>query len=119
MNNRITWFEIPVVDLPRATRFYETVLGATLKTEDFFGTPMAIMSAKGVGGALVKMAQRQPSGDGALVYLNADGALDAMLARVEGAGGRIVMKRTEIGPQGSIAMVRDTEGNQVGLHQER
>ena len=34
------------------------------------------------------------------------------------AGGKVVMPRTEIGPQGSIAVMADTEGNQVGLHQE-
>ena len=28
----LTWFEIPATDFRRATRFYETVLGASLKT---------------------------------------------------------------------------------------
>lgn len=30
----------------------------------------------------------------------------------------VVIPRTEIGPQGAMAVMLDTEGNQVGLHQE-
>lgn len=29
-NNAVTWFEIPVADFARATKFYETVLDAKL-----------------------------------------------------------------------------------------
>ena len=35
------------------------------------------------------------------------------------AGGKVVMPKTDIGPPGFIALVRDTEGNVVGLHSER
>jgi predicted enzyme related to lactoylglutathione lyase len=73
----------------------------------------------GVGGALVQQKGRQPTESGALVYLDADGKLDASLARVEAAGGRVVMPRTDIGAPGFIALIRDTEGNVVGLHTER
>lgn len=118
MKNSINWFEIPVVDLPRATAFYGRVLGAPLRTEDFGGTPMAILEAEGVAGALVRVPNRKPSADGALVYLNAAGQLDAVLGRVAQAGGKVVLPRTSIGPQGFIAVLQDTEGNQVGLHQE-
>jgi predicted enzyme related to lactoylglutathione lyase len=119
MKNSVNWFEIPVVDMPRAKAFYEKVLATPLQGEDFMGTQMSIFKADGVAGALVKMPHRKPNADGALLYLNTDGKLDAVLARIEQAGGKVVMPRTEIGPQGSIAVMADTEGNQVGLHQER
>jgi predicted enzyme related to lactoylglutathione lyase len=45
--------------------------------------------------------------------------LDETLGRVEKAGGKIVMPKTDIGPPGFIAIVRDSEGNSVGLHSER
>jgi len=53
------------------------------------------------------------------VYLNASGKLDACLERVVPAGGAVVMPKTDIGDPGFIAVVRDTEGNLVGLHSER
>ena len=56
---------------------------------------------------------------GVIVYLDADGTLDAGLARVERAGGQVILPKTDIGPPGFIALVRDTEGNLVGLHSER
>ncbi len=48
--------------------------------------------------------------------LNADGKMDAILARVAGAGGAVVLPRTSIGQHGFIALIKDTEGNRVGLH---
>jgi predicted enzyme related to lactoylglutathione lyase len=50
------------------------------------------------------------------MYLNAGNALDAMLARVAAAGGQVLLPATVIGEQGVIAIIRDSEGNRVGLH---
>jgi predicted enzyme related to lactoylglutathione lyase len=120
MKNAINWFELPVTDLERAQRFYEAVLGTSLRAETVAGMAMAIFPhSDGVGGALVQDARFRPSPDGAVVYLDAGGALDAALRRVEAAGGRVVLPRTDIGAPGFIALVVDTEGNRVGLHQGR
>jgi predicted enzyme related to lactoylglutathione lyase len=59
-----------------------------------------------------------PAADGALVYLHARD-LDACLARLEKAGGSAVLPKTDIGEPGFIALVRDSEGNVVGLHSPR
>ena len=120
MQNAINWFELFVSDLDRATRFYEAALDVKLRREEFGGTPMAIfMSAAdgAVGGALVKNGQKP--GGGALVYLNANGKLDAVLGRIRKAGGEVVLPKTDIGAPGFIATIKDTEGNVVGLHSER
>ncbi len=118
----IHWFEIFVSDLDRAVRFYQTVLDVELRRGQEDGRPMALFASAvehGVGGALVRQPGREPTDNGVIVYLDADGKLDASLARVERAGGRVVMPKTDIGPPGFIALVRDTEGNLVGLHSER
>ncbi|MFT3772901.1 MAG: VOC family protein [Minicystis sp.] len=118
----IHWFEIFVSDLDRAVRFYETVLGIALRRGAEDGHPMALFASAvedGVGGALVQRPGREPTEQGATVYLDADGKLDACLLRVERAGGRVVLPRTDIGAPGFIALVRDTEGNLVGLHSRR
>lgn len=116
MNNAINWFEIPVTDMPRATRFYEQTLATSLKQELFDGTPNAIFGAEGIKGALVKDG-RAPTAGGPLPYLNVNGQLDAVLGRVPSAGGRVVKGRTNIGPMGAYAIVLDTEGNEIGLHE--
>ena len=122
MSHAIHWFEIFVTDIDRAARFYETVLDVQLKRENEDGRPMAIFASavtNGVGGALVHQKGREPTANGALVYLDADGKLEQAIERVAKAGGHVVMPKTDIGPPGFIALVKDTEGNVVGLHSER
>ncbi len=120
MSNTLNWFEIPVTDLARAVRFYEALLGISLKQELSGETPMAIFPAGEVElkGALAKDSRRKPSADGSLVYLNVTGKLDATLARVP-ADGSVVLPKTDIGPPGFIALIRDSEGNTIGLHSPR
>ena len=122
MGNVITWFEIFVTDLDRATRFYQTMLAVDLRREAFNGTtPMAIFpyGQEKVGGALVLDPKRRASEQGTLVYLSVNGKLDATIDRVAAAGGAVVLPKTDIGMPGFIATVRDSEGNLVGLHSER
>jgi uncharacterized protein len=122
VTNVINWFEIPTSDLERAVRFYETVLGVSLKPEVFGGIRMANFPCAGTGmagGALVQDARRRPSTEGVLIYLDARGQLDVCLQRVAKAGGTILTPQLDIGDPGFIAILRDTEGNAVGLHQER
>ena len=122
MTHTINWFEIPTTDLDRASRFYEAVLGASFKREHFAGTDMHMAVFQGdeasVRGALIADKRRKPVSDGALVYLSTRD-LDASLARIDTAGGSVVLPKTDIGDPGFIALVRDTEGNVVGLHAPR
>lgn len=119
MRNTLNWFELFVTEMPRAQAFYEQVLATKLRAGPFNGEPHAIFSDDGLKGALVQREGRKPSAEGAVVYLNCNGDLDAALGRVEKAGGKIVMPKTDIGPPGFIAIVHDTEGNAVGLHSVR
>jgi predicted enzyme related to lactoylglutathione lyase len=119
MRSALSWFEIPVADLARARQFYAAVLQAELREAAMNGVQMAILPYEegGVGGALVNGSQLQASGDGTVVYLAAGDDLDAALARVGSAGGKVVMDKTHLSDAiGSIAFIVDTEGNRVGLH---
>ena len=116
--NAINWFEIPCADLDRATTFYETMLGTKLVREDS-EAPIAMFDteATGTGGTLVKRTFRKPGAGGAMVYLNCDGDLDDVLARVPAAGGLVLQPKTAVpGGYGHFACLRDSEGNHVGLH---
>ena len=120
MNNAINWFEIPAIDFERAVKFYNRILNLELRRETLQGRPNGVFtaSAEGVGGAVVQGANYTLSASGIVIYLDTDGKLDEVLSRVEAAGGKIILPKTHIGPQGDVALLIDTEGNRVGLHQE-
>ncbi|PWV59532.1 VOC family protein [Plasticicumulans acidivorans] len=119
MQKIINWFEIPVADLEAAATFYETVLGCTLKRMQSSGMTLAVFpyECPATGGALVQQADAQPGHGGPLLYLDAGPSLAAVLARVEGAGGRILTPATQLdGDIGSIAVIEDVAGQRIGLH---
>ena len=121
LDNAIHWFEIPVVSLDRAQSFYETLLGRSLRREQMGPTTTLALFPSDDGAAggclMAGTGVPLPSQQGALVYLNAEPSLDAVLARVEAAGGRITTPKVVLpGDMGCFAHVVDTEGNRVGLH---
>jgi uncharacterized protein len=123
MKNAISWFEIPTIDISRATKFYETVLGIRLTPLDLPNIKMRMFPLDDqmtqVGGALVHSGGfHKPSAtDGPLVYLNANPDVQLVLNKVEAAGGKILVPKTEISPDfGHMAVFLDTEGNRVALH---
>jgi predicted enzyme related to lactoylglutathione lyase len=69
-----------------------------------------------IGGGLVEEEGYEPSQQGALVYLNGGEDLDVPLARVEAAGGKVILPKTSISPNGFMARFTDTEGNRVAFH---
>jgi predicted enzyme related to lactoylglutathione lyase len=120
MKNALNWFEIPVENLDRAARCYEILLATKMRREKMGGVVnYAIFPYEepGSGGALVDDPKR-PRGQGVMIYLNANGQLDAILSRVEEAHAKISLPKTAIGPDGFIAILVDTEGNHVGFNSE-
>lgn len=117
--NALNWFELFVSDFDRARTFYETILGQPLQVAEMPGSKMAFLPCdmeKGVGGALTQMEGHGPGPGGTLVYLNAEGELDAVVDRIAAAGGTVIRPRFAIPPHGFIALFSDSEGNVVGLH---
>lgn len=117
--NALNWFEIPVGDIQRATKFYNTVLGADMQPMQMGGSWMTMLpsAGDGVGGALTQADGFAPSRNGTIVYLNGGADLSVMLARVEKAGGSVLEPKTDIGDgMGFFAIFLDTEGNKVGFH---
>jgi uncharacterized protein len=117
--HQVVWFDIPVRDLDRAIRFYSAVLGVLLRKEQAGrGVAMAVLphTDTSIGGCLVQTMDARPSDGGPLLYLNADGRLDAAVAATAIAGGTVLQPKHSIGPDGYRAIVLDTEGNRIALH---
>jgi predicted enzyme related to lactoylglutathione lyase len=121
--NAISWFELPAIDLDRAQKFYETIFGFSLIPMDTPKIQMRMFPIQdqqnGVGGALCKTdGFHKPSAtEGPLIYFNANPDVQRVLDKVEEAGGKIIVPKTEISPEyGHMAVFIDCEGNRVALH---
>ncbi len=119
MQNIINWFEIAVSDIARAKNFYQTILSCEMNETEMFGTKMAFFPGDGsnVAGAIVQGDDYAPSMDGALIYLNGGNDLAVPLSKVDAAGGKVIVPKTQISPEmGYFAIFIDTEGNKMALH---
>jgi uncharacterized protein len=118
MKNAINWFQIPASDFQRAVDFYEGIFEMKMSTNVMTGHDMGFFpSDHGVGGAVVHGKDCVPSEKGTMVFLNAGDDLSVVLSRVESAGGKVLVPKTQITPEiGYFAIFLDTEGNKVALH---
>jgi len=122
LRNAISWFEIPTTDLDRAQKFYETIFGITLTPLDLDNIKMRMFPVddpSAVGGALCHSEGfYHPSmTHGPLLYLNANPDIQPILDKVEAAGGKVLVPKTQISPEyGYMAVMQDSEGNRIALH---
>lgn len=117
--NALNWFEIPMTDVTRAKKFYETIFEIELFHMNMMGMDMLMFPSQSpyVGGALVKSEQHIPSKTGSIIYLNAHPDLQLVLDRLTKINGEISLPKTLIDEQsGYMAFFVDSEGNSVGLH---
>ena len=115
-DNFAVWTEIPVADLDRATAFYNTVFQTELKRDDSGPNPMAVFPTSTPGGIAGHLYPGKPAaaGTGSTVHLSCPDGLDATLARVDSAGGKVLSEPIAI-PAGRFAYCLDSEGNSIGL----
>ncbi len=121
--NSLNWFEIPATDIKRAKQFYQTIFNIQMDEQEMMNIKMAFFPyepASGkASGALCQSDFHKPSMDGAIIYLNGNPDLKTVLDKVDAAGGRVVMPKTQITPDiGYMAFFVDTEGNRVALHSQ-
>lgn len=121
LNNAINWFDIPVTDMNRAIKFYNSILNIELHLVEFpNGLKIASFPVEEgtVAGALSYHPEHYiPSKTGSLIYLNANPDLQLVLEKVEVNGGKVLMPKSLISEHwGNMALIEDTEGNRVALH---
>jgi predicted enzyme related to lactoylglutathione lyase len=121
--NMVGWFEIPVTDMNRAKKFYDTVFDIKVQIQDFEGTKMGWFpfpedpEAKGSGGSLIENEKYyKPSNSGILIYFSSID-IETELKKVETAGGVVLQQKTLITDDiGYMALFLDSEGNRIALH---
>lgn len=115
----VNWLEIPVNDMARAKAFYETVFEFKTVDLEVGGEVYPCFPNKngdGFSGALVQYDFTRPGKQGPIVYLNSYDDMEAMLARIASAGGKVLQSKQEIAPSyGYFAIFEDTEGNLLAL----
>lgn len=124
--NVVGWFEIPVIDMEKAIKFYETVLDVKMERRPMGPLDMAIFpwnaEGLGAGGALVYYPDfYKPYKYGTVIYFTPkSGDLAIELGRVEEAGGKVIKEKTLIKEDiGYMGLFIDTEGNRIALHSRK
>ncbi|WP_319481565.1 VOC family protein [uncultured Draconibacterium sp.] len=122
-SNAVGWFEVPVTDMNRAIKFYETVLDVKLDRNqmgpfDMAWFPMTDESYGSAGSLVCHPDFYKPSAEGVVIYFTAhSGDLSNELSRVEEAGGQVLQPKTKISDEyGFMALFIDSEGNRIALH---
>ena len=119
MSNRVVWFDIPVEDLQRASKFYQQVLAVSIQT---YGgdMPVAVMEhgPGDVAGCLFKSDNEEPSMHGPILYFAVEGRLQEATDIAAAQGGQVIQAPQSISPHGNRSLIRDSEGNRIALHSE-
>ena len=112
--NRVFYFEIPADDVDRALGFYSSAFGWE-STQFSSETPYYF----------VKTGSEEPGIDGGIMKKFADGQpvtniiqveeIDSAIARIEAAGGLVVVPKFPVPGLGWKAFFKDTEGNIFGV----
>jgi predicted enzyme related to lactoylglutathione lyase len=108
---------LPIVDVPRARKFYEETLGLKPGLTGNRGELGRVEYVLPQGGcvALSNFGPDKPSGSGATLALEVED-LDSLMERLKGAG--VAFKHGIIpGPHCRMAPCSDSEGNPLLLHQ--
>jgi predicted enzyme related to lactoylglutathione lyase len=117
MSSRIVHFELPADDPDRAAKFYADAFGWKITK---WGGPtdywLVTTGAEGEPGIDGGIGKRQSAEDQTTNTIDVPD-LDAAVAAVEAAGGRITNAKHAVSGVGWLAYATDTEGNPFGMMQ--
>ncbi|MEZ4456508.1 MAG: VOC family protein [Gemmatimonadales bacterium] len=114
-HGKICYLEIPANDAADAADFYSAIFGWKIRERG--DGNLAFDDRGGVGGTWVRAEDRTPE-ERTRAYIMVDNITES-LAAIERAGGKVLTKRTDIGPgMGAFAAFADPVGNEFGLYEE-
>ena len=124
---KVQHFDMPADDEERASHFYSHIFGWNVKafpvgdqTYHMLQTGEVDENGRGneanvIGGGIYK---RSGPDDGLTIWANVED-IDKVVDMAEGHGGKLVMPKMEMGDMGWGAKIKDTEGNVVGIWQDK
>ncbi len=113
MSPTVGFWEIRVTDRHRAIAFYTEVMGLVASP---FGDDVMLATPDGAPIAAIEQVADAPPTDGFFRPTFDSDDLEADLARIEAAGGSVLLGRTEISPEyGWWAAATDPFGNRLQL----
>jgi len=123
--NEIVHFEIPADDLARAQKFYRSAFGWKMNDIKEMGYTIIHTTEvdekqmpKKPGAINGGMMKRSKEVNSPVVTIDVTD-IDAALAKIEENGGKTLIKKMQVGDMGWSAYFKDTEGNVVGLWQNK
>jgi len=117
MSNRVVHFEIPCDDPEKTMKFFSEAFGWTFQqfgNVEYWSATTGDEKSPGINGGIMKKKDpRQPIAN-SIEVIN----LEEAIAKVENAGGKIVVPKMAIPSVGWLAYFTDPDGNIHGLYQQ-
>lgn len=119
--NPVIYFEIPVLNITRAEKFYSAVFHFTFEKEIIDNYEMALFPFEeknsGITGALAKGDVYKPTKDGIIIYFKTENIDETLACAIENGGKILYPKKTDKKNNFIVAEFEDSEGNRIALHQ--
>jgi predicted enzyme related to lactoylglutathione lyase len=122
--DKVVHFEIPVDNLDRAKKFYQSIFGWQLNDIPQMNYTMVTTvpvdgnrMPKEAGAINGGMMKRMTKGETPIVVINVV-SIDEYLKKIEKSGGKTMLPKQQVGDMGFYARVSDTESNIIGLWQD-
>ncbi|MBN2230895.1 MAG: VOC family protein [Candidatus Thorarchaeota archaeon] len=117
--NRVSYFEMPVDDMERATEFYENVFGWKVTKQERAGGPYYSVNTgskeePGINGSFFQKTEGWTTISNVINVKDIDWAI----AKIQELGGQIVFAKCVINGVGYLAYFKDPDGNVFGMMQE-
>ena len=114
-NGKICYLEIPATSVELSASFYQKVFAWEIRTRG--DGERAFNDTTGQVSGTWVLGRAPTSTPGMITYVRVDD-IDATLAKITAAGGKVATPRTSLGRGDSYATFLDPAGNLMGLYQE-
>jgi len=115
----IAYFQIPADDVGRARKFYHSLLGWKIEPDASLDDKSLewqnIETGEPKEGTMNMGGLYKRMGPGPIMNFVEVEEIEKVLSRVEKLGGKVMMPLDTIKSVGLVAVIRDTEGNVIGL----
>ncbi len=110
--SKLVFFELTVKDLSRAKAFYGQLFHWSFR--DSPSPDFVAIEGAGVGGGLLRDAQKVPGAGDVKVFFQVDD-VERNLRHAQALGAEVLLPATKISPTRTLGEFRDADGNIIGM----